>query len=172
VNDWLQSTDPEQEELADYQPSPSPKTLKREPTSVKTVDEMRLSELLKLSDALNRIGVLDLGTVVMSAGVGLAGAAIGAAATGESLLSGVPVFCLLVGVVAIVIGFALSRERGEQIGAVRRNLDFDIDGWCQSDSEAAEMRDRYRAAMKSPTLFERAVRLWKMRQAKKEIANR
>lgn len=131
-------------------------TLKREASSVKTVDEMRLSELLKLSGALDRVPTLDLGTVVTSAGVGLAGAAIGAAASGENLLSGVPLFCLLVGIIAIGLGFALSRERGEEIGAVRRNLDFDIDSWCENDSDAADLRDRYREAMKTPSLYERA----------------
>jgi len=141
--------------------------LKREPTSVKTVDEMRLSELLKLSDALSRISALDIGTVVLSAGVGLAGAAVGAAATGESLLKGVPLFCLLVGIVSILVGFALSHERGEQIGAVRRNLDFDIDGWCQADSDTAEMRDRYRRAMRTPSLFERGIQAWRAWRSKR-----
>lgn len=125
--------------------------------SVKTVEEMRLSELLKLSGALARIPSTDMGAVVASSGVGLVGAAVGAAATGESLLSGVPLFCLLVGIAAIVLGMLLSRERGEEIGAIRKNLDFDIDGWCQGDKDAADMRDRYRSAMEAPSLFERAL---------------
>lgn len=146
------------------------RTLKREASSVKTVDEMRLSELLKLSGALSRVPTLDLGIVVTSAGVGLAGAAIGAAATGESLLSGVPLFCLLVGIFAIVLGFALSRERGEEIGAIRRNLDFDIDSWCENDADATDLRDHYRDAMKIPSLYERARLSLASRNAEKRSA--
>jgi hypothetical protein len=170
MNDGDQLTTDIGVEGSDYRQSPAPAagTLKREPTFVKTVDEMRLSELLKLSDALSRISTIDLGTVVLSAGVGLAGAAIGAAATGESLLSGVPLFCFLVGIVSILFGFALSHERGEQIAAVRRNLDFDIDGWCQDDSDAAEMQDRERKAMRTASLFERGVQTWRKWRAKRK----
>jgi hypothetical protein len=159
----------EQVDGSGYQPSGSPSagsSLKREATSVKTVEEMRLSELLKLSGALARVRTLDIGNIVMSVGVGLVGAAVGAAATGEALFSGVPLFSLVAGVVGVVLGFALSRERGEEIGAVRRNLDFDIDGWCQDDKGAADMRDRYEQAMKSPSLFGRALQTLRRKQIK------
>lgn len=142
------------------------RTLEREASSVKTVDEMRLSELLKLSGALSRVPALDLGAVVASGGVGLAGAAIGAAATGEALLSGVPLVCLLIGIVGIGLGFALSRERGEEIGAIRRNLDFDIDSWCENDADAADLRDRYRQVMTTPSVYERVHRSIASRRAR------
>lgn len=164
------STQLEQPAGSGYQPIEAPgagSSLKREATSIKTVDGMRLSELLKLSGALARVRTLDIGTIVMSAGVGLLGAAIGAAATGEALFAGVPLFCLAVGVLSIFLGYTLSHERGEEIGTIRRNLDFDIDSWCQDDQDAANMRDRYKKAVQSPSIVERAVTTWQERRKRK-----
>jgi hypothetical protein len=151
----------EQPEVSGYEPTGASSSLKRDPQSVKTVDEMRLSELLKLSGSLARVRTLDVGTVVLSVGVGLAGAAIGAAATGEPLLEGVPLFCLAFGLASVVLGYFLSHDRGEEIGAIRKNLDFDIDSWCHDDDDAAEMRDRYKKAMKSPSLAEAGLERWR-----------
>jgi hypothetical protein len=155
----------EQPEASGYGPT-GQSSFKRDAQSVKTVDEMRLSELLKLSGSLARIRTLDVGTVVLSVGAGLMGAAIGAAATGEPLLEGVPLFCLAFGLASVVLGYFLSHDRGEEIGAIRKNLDFDIDSWCHGDDDAEEMRDRYEKAMKSPSLAEAGLERWRNRKKK------
>jgi hypothetical protein len=135
--------------------SREPATFSRDPNVTRAVDKMTLDELLKLSGDLASVRRYDLGAVLSAVGVGLLGAALG---MGEYLFRGGPLYLLIGGASALVVGLMLSRDRSENLERIRAKLDFDIDSWCRRDPEAQELRARYAKAMANPSLMGR---LWR-----------